>query len=132
MIAILLIILLATLIYIISHYNQLQKLAKHVRLANFALIDSYQQRIELLNQLINLVSAFDEDKSLTTIPTLKDQTSQQEFITRNKETAALTEQLLLKANQYPQLEINPLYQQGLDKLSDMEGIIYHNQEKYIL
>lgn len=129
MLALLVLLLLAGLVYTAIQYNRAQGLAQVVKEAHSNITISLKKRLDLVNKLIDIARSYGEHEKLTFIAVVEGESLGSLAQASVRADGTLT-QLNSMARNYPELKANQTYNRLMDDLSKIEGELQNRRERY--
>ena len=117
------------LFFLIRSYNKLQKKAQQVKEAHSNILVAMRKRIDLVNKLIDIASAYGSHEKLTHIA-VSQNANVQELINSYRQTDAALGLIGTIVRNYPELKANETYQLLMKQLTQIEEDLQKKREMY--
>lgn len=123
-------IVVVLVIFGISSYNNLQKMAHKVREASSNIAVSFKRRVDLINKLQEIASAYGEHEKMTqiTVTDLESNIGRLAMVSKEADTAM--NRVMGVARNYPDLKANQTYQMLMQQIETVEIDLQKARERY--
>lgn len=111
-------------------YNGLQGLAQAVRMAHSNIFVSMKKRIDLINKLQEVASAYAEHEKMTQITVTEMENSLGRVARASQEADRALSMVMATARNYPELKANETYQRLMGQIEAVEADLQKARETY--
>lgn len=123
-------ILIVLIIFTIASYNNLQKLAHNVREASSNITVTLRRRVDLINKLQEIASAYGEHEKMTQITVADMESNMGKLAMASKEADVAMSKVIGVARNYPELKANETYQMLMQQINSVETDLQKARERY--
>jgi len=129
MLGFLFLLILALVVFIGLKYNALQKLAQEVRESSSNIQVAISKKVNLINQLIDVVKNYQEGEQFTLLKISQDNVASN-MMASYQQSGTVMATLQGMADRFPNLKASDQYQSLMGSIKDCENNIQGNREKY--
>ncbi|WP_068669428.1 LemA family protein [Thermosulfurimonas dismutans] len=122
-------ILIGTMFFLGIQYNSLQRKAHLVKEAHSNILVAMKKRLDLINKLIDIASAYGSHEKLTYI-TISKEANITEIMTSYQKADKILGQLNNIMRNFPELKANETYQMLMKQLENVENDLQKKREEY--
>lgn len=124
-----LLVIVGGIAYIAMQYNKLQKLAQEVRESSSNIQVAISKKVNLINQLIDVVKNYQEGEQFTLLKISQDNVASN-MMASYQQSGTVMATLQGMADRFPNLKASDQYQSLMGSIKDCENNIQGNREKY--
>ncbi|WP_417823831.1 LemA family protein [Thalassospira lucentensis] len=123
-------ILIGLVVWFVTMYNGLHRLANEVKRTKSNIMASMKKRVDLAQRLVDIAQSYGDHEKLTHVTTASNMTSIGEVMAASRNVDQVIGQVSSLAMAYPELKANATYQQLMEQLHVMESDILQRRESY--